>query len=113
FNYQLLANQITTEWVGVEYPSDYYRKGGKNVGYLRDEVYSLFIGWIYNTYEKTNCYHIPGRSPLAGETNTVASPAYTTGLFFEENNTATILPASGTTDDGGIIISRGKMAYWE
>ena len=37
FNYQPLANQIRTKWQAVEYPKDYYKKGGTNVGYPRDE----------------------------------------------------------------------------
>ena len=69
FNYQPLANQIVTKWVNVEYPENYYRTGGSNVGYLRDEVYTFFIRWVYNTGDKSVSYHIPGRpafSTLAG-----------------------------------------------
>lgn len=113
FNYQPLANQIQTEWVSVEYPADYYRKAGVNVGYMRDEVYAYYIRWVYNTLDKSESYHIPGRAPLPGETATVPSPAYGTGFFFEENNTATAGPATGTTPDGGTIVARGQMAYWQ
>jgi hypothetical protein len=115
FNYQPLANQIKTRWIAVEYPADYYHKGGVNVGHMRDEVYSYFIRWIYNTYDKTESYHIPGRAPLLGETDPVASSAYGTAFFFEENNTASILQAGnlGTTSDGGTIVTRGEMGYWE
>jgi len=61
FNYQPLANQIDTEWVMVEQPTDYYRKGGTETGYLRDEQYAFFIRWVYQTGDKSNSYHIPGR----------------------------------------------------
>lgn len=93
FNYQPLANQIVTKWVSVRYPQDYYRKGGANVGYMRDEVYSFFIRWIYNTGDRSASYHIPG----------VASgvPSATVNL-------------SGTTlSDGGVPVQEGLMDYWQ
>lgn len=114
FNYQPIANQIRTKWVAVEYPAAYYRNGGQNVGYLRDEVYSFFIRWVYATNDKSESYHIPGRAPLPGETNVVPSPAYGTGFQFEEFNTATQTSGpSGTLPDGGVIIAKGDMGYWE
>ena len=61
FNYQPLANQIGTKWVSVEYPEDYYVTGGSNTGYMRDEVYSFFIRWVYKTGDKSASFHIPGR----------------------------------------------------
>lgn len=113
FNYQPLANNIVTEWVSVEYPADYYRKAGVNVGYLRDEVYSFFIRWIYNTNDKSESYHIPGRIANPGETTPVPSPVYGTEFSFEANNTASGVPATGTTADGGNIVAKGSMGYWE
>lgn len=94
FNYQPLANQIVTKWVSVRYPQDYYHKGGANVGYMRDEVYSFFIRWVYNTGDRSASYHIPG----------VASgvPSATVNL-------------SGSTplSDGGVPVQEGLMDYWE
>ena len=104
FNYQPLANQIKTQWVSVEYPADYYRKSGTNVGYMRDEVYSFFIRWVYNTLDKSESYHIPGRAPNSNED---------INFFFEDHDTANLIPASGTTSDGGIIRAKGNMGYWE
>jgi hypothetical protein len=122
FNYQPLANQIESNWVAVEYPADYYRKGGTNTGYLRDEVYAFFIRWVYNTGDRSASYHIPGR---------VATP-FDTALVFNQDsqvdindgltpfrwrvyNTASrdfAYPTS-TLPDGGQIIAGGEMAYWE
>lgn len=114
FNYQPLANQIRTQWVSVRYPADYYRNAGINQSYLRDEVYSFFIRWVYATHDKSESYHIPGRAPILPlETSNVPSPAYGTGLYFEEFNTATAVPATGTTPDGGTIVAKGDMAYWQ
>ena len=61
FNYQPLANQIVAKWQCVEYDEGYYYSGGNNSGYLRDETYAFFIRWIYDTGDKSNSYHIPGR----------------------------------------------------
>lgn len=85
FNYQPLANQIETKWVSVRYPENYYHKAGKNVGYMRDEVYSFFIRWVYNTGEKSKSYHIPCN---------VSNPQ---GFTF----------TNGTTDDGGTLVTTG------
>ena len=47
FNYQPLANQIETFWQSVEYKNTYYKNGGSNIGYMRDEVYSFLLdGYI-------------------------------------------------------------------
>jgi hypothetical protein len=95
FNYQPLANQIIANWACIEYPDDYYHKGGQNgypmnVGYLRDEVYSLYIRWVYTTGDKSASYHIPG---LPGGTSaTITSIPFTT------------LP------DGGTLVATGRFA---
>lgn len=134
FNYQPLANQIVTKWVNVEYPEEYYRDGGNNVGYLRDEVYSFFIRWIYNTGDKSVSYHIPGRpatpSDLAyislpcdinnSEPETDAGIPLADVRVWQVRNTAAVTnsapPTSGgigTLPDGGVVISEGYMSYWE
>jgi hypothetical protein len=115
FNYQILANQIEAEYVVVKYPANYYRNAGVNVGYMRDEVYSFFIRWVYDTGDKTSSFHIPGRPPQGNDLTTVPSNVYGgTEYLFESTNTAgTPLPDSGTTSDGGIIFKKGRMAYWQ
>lgn len=124
FNYQPLANDIITEWVETRYPKDYYRKAGTSVGYMRDEVYSLFIRFIYNTYDKSESYHIPGRAPgvyfIGGsqpvnELDPSPSTVYPTGeRIFEVYNTALFTSTlTGTTQDGGQLIKKGLMGYWE
>jgi hypothetical protein len=130
FNYQPLANMITTKWASVEYPANYYMKGGNKTNYMRDEVYSFFIRWVYNTGDKTSSYHIPGRAPrdftlpttgvifketstLNGDTNTLT----TDERVFEIYNTATADNNNSyigtTTDDGGTVIATGDMGYWQ
>jgi hypothetical protein len=119
FNYQPLANQIEASWVSVEYPASYYRDGGSNQSFLRDEVYSLFIRWVYAKGYKSKSYHIPGRyasdmdmKPVSGD-NVLAGDT----KYWQVHNTATPNPASnliGTVlKDGGVVRAVGKMGYWE
>jgi hypothetical protein len=128
FNYQPLANKINTKWVSVEYPEDYYIKGGKNAGYMRDEVYAFFIRWVYDTGDKSSSYHIPGRvsreynTPFSGTVNEVDT--YSDGntlpgedFLFETINTATYTSNGGNPEPidsfGGKIIAEGDMGYWQ
>jgi hypothetical protein len=134
FNYQPLANQISVLWQSVEYPVNYYRNGGTNIGYMRDEVYSFFIRWVYNTGDKSNSYHIPGRgpeqfflttdgggngglilenAPCPFTVNDIESPSYTPKVF-QVYNTATLSNTPNTIlPDGGTLVAEGKMGYWE
>ena len=134
FNYQPLANQIQTKWQCVEYKNEYYKNGGTNIGYMRDEVYSFFIRFIYNTGDKSKSYHIPGRAagnyfltndaganaglisevaPCPTTINDIETPDYTPRVF-EVYNTATLTGTPNTpTGDGGVIVAEGQMGYWE
>ena len=129
FNYQPQANRIQAHWVVVEHDMDYYRNGGLDVGYMRDEVYSFFIRFIYNTGDKSDSYHIPGRAIEDGEDTPMASG----DTLFEREpkwqvyNTAYLErdqfngdwyidkfgnPTSEQTNYGKIVAA-GKMGYWE
>lgn len=128
FNYQPIANEIKASWVVAEYESTYYYNGGNKVGFLRDEQYAFFIRWVYNTGEKSASYHIPGRAPkFNGATqfdqnaniNEVGPAGLNslspTELNFQVFNTATITSSNinTPTGDGGTILSKGEMAYWQ
>ena len=122
FNYQPLANLIRTKWVSVEYNEKYYINGGNKTGYLRDEIYSFFIRWVYDTGDKSASYHIPGRAsrdyngineedPYT-DSNTLPGEA----KLYETINTGiqTSGQEPGTIDDdGGVIVAKGDMGYWE
>lgn len=141
-NYQILANQIETRWVEVKYPEKYYAQGGQNVGYMRDEVYSYFIRWVYTTGARTASYHIPGRPALQSEKSEVSDNVFdnarqtwqvrdtstrkppnttnpgdiTQGGYLDPNhpvNGATGTFLAGDTGDGGEVVATGKMQYWE
>ncbi len=138
FNYQPLANMIRTKWASVEYPADYYMKGGNKTNYLRDEVYTFYIRWVYDTGDKSSSYHIPGRAPryfnVPGGNSSVFETAdlndsdalATDDKVFEIFNTATqgaypttlpgaTLNANGqwVLNDGGVLLAVGDMGYWE
>jgi hypothetical protein len=119
FNYQLLANKIETKWVAVEYDADYYADGGNNVGYMRDEQYAFFIRWVYNTGEKSYSYHIPGRKATPAETvllNPDGADVWepTAKSYWEVYNTAsTTQSLNQVLADGGVVIAKGKMGYWQ
>ena len=121
FNYQPLANQIVAKWQSVQYPADYYRKGGNLTGYMRDEVHCFFIRWIYDTGDKSNSYHIPGRPVV----NPIEKSAVVPGgnvlsgetEYWQVYNTAqlgTVFPPNTLAPDGvGVILQEGLMGYWE
>lgn len=132
FNYQPLANLIQAEWVSVEYDEKYYTDGGKNAGYLRDEIYAFFIRWVYDTGDKSSSYHIPGRpsgnyvtpapynvattdrATIDGINSLGASPLYDDSQVYDIWNTAEQTSvATSTLEDGGKVIASGKMGYWE
>ena len=131
FNYQPLANLINAKWVSVEYDADYYVKQGYKPSYLRDEVYSFFIRWVYNTGDKSSSYHIPGRR--ARQITNPCSPQQAvkecefiqfsnnhnvietqSEKVFEVINTGTVISTvTSELEDGGVINAEGDMAYWE
>lgn len=119
FNYQLLANQIEAKWVALEVPADYYHKGGHITSYMRDEQYSFFIRWIYNTGHKSASYHIPGRMSTSTERQVqLGDDAYEVkdGVIpklWQVENTATPSFMTPYTTSDGRVIAEGKMGYWE
>lgn len=127
FNYQPLANLIKAKWASVEYPAEYYVKGGNKGSYLRDEVYCFFIRWVYDTGDKSASYHIPGRAPVKYPTpsSSTFENSDDNGInsltpddkIYEVYNTATVDlggPYINTlTDDGGVVVGTGDMAYWQ
>lgn len=120
FNYQPLANKIKTNWVAVEYPADYYNKKGNNTSYMRDEQYAFFIRWIYNTGEYSESYHIPGREATPNELLLVSNDdafEASEGIavkHWQVYNTASVdSRTTYTLPDGGLVIGKGRMGYWE
>lgn len=139
FNYQPLANLIRAKWTSVEYPADYYVKGGNKTNYLRDEVYTFYIRWIYDTGDKSASYHIPGRPPknfqipggismaetdffnVTNDKNVLATDdqvfeVYNTASFSPYPTTlpgATLVNGKWVLPDGGTLLAVGEMGYWQ
>lgn len=120
-NYQPQANKIVSKWVETKVPATYYNKGGNAVSYMRDEVYSFFIRWIYNTGEKTAAYHIPGRASIGSDRRVIAGADALESLAggvtrkWQAYDTSDI--TSTTSYDlpevGGVVTKEGTMSYWE
>jgi hypothetical protein len=118
FNYQPQANNIISKWVAVQYPEDYYRKGGNNAGYMRDEQYAFFIRFIYNTGDRSESFHIPGRATFVGDRTIVTGDDIYETIPVEKwkaYNTGTVIPSAPIPQlpDGGIPLAQGYMGYWE
>lgn len=116
FNYQKQANDIKVEWSAAEYPADYYFGAGNVTGYMRDEVYAFFIRWVYKTGARSASFHIPGRIETPTDTLIVSGPDViypTETQAWQVYDTSTKYLASGIAKDGGVIIAKGDMAYWE
>lgn len=116
-NYQKLANQIVTYWNSVEYPDTYYFKSGTNTGYFRDEVYSFFIRWVYDTGAVSASYHIPGRSKRLSDSLYAGGSDSLPGESerWEVYDTATTISSTPgpMLPDGGLIVEYGLMGYHE
>lgn len=131
FNYQPLANQIRSKWQVVEYSEDYYKNGGTNVGYMRDENYAFFIRFRYRTGDYSRSYHLPGRVAQAYNTpdgsgtlqedadylninsNNLEQQQGLTPQVFEMFNTASGAPVNIPLADGGVVVAEGIMGYHE
>ena len=120
FNYQKQANKIRTLWAAVQYPGDYYIKGGNNVGHMRDEQGAFFIRFFHNTGERTASFHIPGRAATTHDLEMVSTPdaieleSGTLVPRWKVQNTATVTSIQQEVlEDGGIVIAKGEMGYWE
>lgn len=126
-DYQKIAMEIIPKWVAYKIPKDYYRKHGTIVGYMRDEVYTFGIQWLYKTGDFSPVYHIPGRLPKGIENRQVGGAdvyEQTGGLcdddelpyYFQVYNTARVIktyPAPSSDFCDPTIIAEGEMAYWQ
>ena len=122
-NYQPLANKIEAEWTVTSYEDGYYRDGGNNVGYMRDEVYTFFIRWRYQTGNYTSSFHIPGRPAKASDLSVVEGDdviepgqnrrwqVYDTSSqnFSSTYDTASVIDS----EFDGRLTASGEMGFWQ
>lgn len=120
FNYQPQANNIVAKWVEARVPADYYIKGGNYTSYMRDEVYSFFIRWVYNTGEKSASYHIPGRAPLGSDlSNATGRDAIENKTQddpvkkWQVEDTSEVTSKTEYAIEDATVTKEGLMSYWE
>ena len=121
FNYQPQASKISTSWVALELPADYYHKGGNLTSYLRDEQQPFFIRWIYASSEHSADYPLVGRVAEGSDMdNAMGTDAFELSdetpvlrKKWQVENTATIESNAEYLFEGGRVIAEGKMGYWE
>ncbi len=114
FNYQPLANLIEVRWFSAEYDEKYYYDLKNNsvsarieadvIQYLRDEVYTFYIRWIYDDGNFSSFYHIPG-------------PPFEMQLCDDEdaeqkNNAVYLNNLAGNAPDGGDLLSEGYVGVF-
>jgi hypothetical protein len=120
FNYQPQANTIVTKWVEAEVPADYYVKGGNYTSYMRDEVYSFFIRWVYNTGEKSASYHIPGRAATGSDLSAAAGKDAIENKTqdnpvknWQVKDTSQVTAKTSYEIPNAKVTKEGLMSYWE
>lgn len=60
-NTQKFTNSITANYIIKQYPENYYKDNGTDIGYYRDENYKFNLNYIWRNGEPTESGHIPGR----------------------------------------------------
>jgi len=120
FNYQPQANNVVTKWVEARVAADYYVKGGNYTSYMRDEVYSFFIRWVYNTGEKSASYHIPGRAAIGSDLSEAAGKDAIENKTQEDpvkkwqvQDTSQVTSKNEYEIPNAKITKEGLMSYWE
>lgn len=120
FNYQPQANNIVAKWVEAQVASDYYVKGGNYTSYMRDEVYSFFIRWVYNTGEKSASYHIPGRASTGRDLSAAAGKDAIENKIQDDpvkrwqvEDTSQVTSKTEYNIPNAKVTQEGLMSYWE
>lgn len=76
-NLQRVANDIKLQWQTIAIPEPVYRDP-RNVnkfrGYMRDEVYSVGIVFIFENGQESSVFHIPGRDALPTDFEIIDNP---------------------------------------
>lgn len=109
FKYQKYANNIKVNWTTVDtsgntYQDFNYYSSSKHIydktGFMPDEVYALYINWIYKDGSRTPKFHIPGREKLPTSTN-APFRLFECPLSYGDMGTAHRDVTATCADDGG------------
>lgn len=60
-NTQYYSNQVKLQYVIKQYPEEYYKEDGTDIGFYRDENYNFYMNYIWNSGQPTELGQIPGR----------------------------------------------------
>jgi len=122
FNYQPTANKIKSKYVIWEVESNFYKNGGAVTGYMSDEVYPFFIRFLYDTGERSESYHIPGRAPVQSDLGIIppgTGDNFDIAANWQGMDTSTVTSSTPyqhidtASRYEGAIIEEGEMSYWE
>jgi len=125
-NVQKFFNQVKLEYVVYQYPEEYYKNDGQNIGYYRDENYRFYGRYFYGDGEPTLSGFISGRSAKENDLELVYGDnvyeTYTQDecekatkvLRWQAENTAGPMKAeSHGTSACGVRIGYGEFGYYE
>ena len=125
-NTQLYTNQIEAEYVVTQYPENYYKEDGKNIGYYRDENYNFHLNYIWANGEPTELGQIPGRKAKSYDLEIVSGDdvyeTYTKDecikqseirRFQVENTASSPITINSSFNNCGVEIARGELGYCE
>lgn len=125
-NVQKFANRVKLEYVVYQYPEEYYKDDGKNIGYYRDENYRFYLNYIWGDGEPTLSGLIFNRDPKDSELELVYGDnvyeGYTQSdcekstkvLKWQAENTAGPMKTINQGfADCGVKIGYGEFGYFE
>lgn len=112
YNYQPQAFNIRAEYIVKQVPLDYYKTGGQDIGYFRNEIYRFKIRWVKTNGEKGFDSHIR-TSPKTFDLNIATGPdKFETGPVYNYQiyNTA---GRFNRRDLGNNVIGFGETGFWQ
>ncbi len=112
-NYQQQAFNIIPKYIVKQVPLKYYKEGGDDIGYFRNEIYRFGIVWYYKTGDKTKKSHISGPKAKASDLSIVTGKdkfEKDARFFYQVYNTASPMRrVSGSTE----IVGEGNLGFWQ
>lgn len=126
-NLQRVANNVKLQWQTIAIPEAVYRNPrnvNKYRSLMRDEVYAFALEFIIENLEETNAYHVPGRTSISTDLETITNDDVITdincastprNLRWQVYNTATVEGGSLDIykDCEETCYQYGNFSYWE
>lgn len=125
-NTQYYSNQIEAVYIVKQFPENYYKEDGRDIGFYRDENYKFNLNYIRANGEPTESGHIPGRIAKEKELKNITGDdvyeSYTkdecekdslTPLWKVENTASKPVYVSKGFNTCGEVIGFGEFGYFE